>query len=368
MSSQTEGRYEGRFTASSGKKIRRLTGGVLALLILLLGLARLGAEGFKLLAYADVYIGGSRLLRYRDIDQSEVQIPDLPDNPVVPLDDGSSVLYQGHTYRLNRDLVTLLFLGIDRNLEDDKLIGEAGQSDVMLLIGLDTKTGQTTVLNISREANAQVDIYSVDGYYVETRNEQITLAFAYGDGREGSCENTLRSVSRLLYGLPISSYLALDMNGIQAANEAVGHVKLNSLIDVNMPDGTTVKKGDLIELQGQNLDRYIRTRTQEIDANAQRMVRQKQFVTEFSKLAVSKSKRNLSYPVELFSALAPYMVTDLEMADVTFLSSAFLSHSAHFSFRDLTGSFGKLNGSTIFYPDETDLFEAVLQVFYTRVD
>jgi LCP family protein required for cell wall assembly len=366
MSTRSDGPYQGHFAASKKKKARRISGGVLVLLVLLLSLVRLGAEGFKLMAYADVYVGGGKLLRYKNVEQ--VEVPDLPDNPVVRLDDGTTILYQGHTYKLNQDLVTLLFLGSDHSLEEEKTIGRAGQSDVMLLVGLDTKTGQTTVMNISRETNAQVDIYSVGGYYVETRNEQITLAFAYGDGKEGSCENAMRSVSRLLYGLPISTYLALDMNGIQAVNDAVGHVKVKSLIDVDMPDGTHISEGDLFELQGQYLDRYIRTRTQEIDANAQRMERQKQYVTELSKLAVAKTKRNFSFPAKLFSALAPYMVTDLTIPDVTFLSSSYIAHEASFSFRDIKGSFGKLNGSTIFYPDEPDLFEAALQLFYTRVD
>ena len=62
------------------------------------------------------------------------------------------------------------------------------------------------------------------------------------------------------------------------------------------------------------------------------------------------------------------MVTSLEIPDVTFLSSVFLSHGADFQFRTISGTFGKLDGSTVLYPDETDLFEAVLELFYKRVD
>jgi anionic cell wall polymer biosynthesis LytR-Cps2A-Psr (LCP) family protein len=158
------------------------------------------------------------------------------------------------------------------------------------------------------------------------------------------------------------------MKGIEAANELVGHVKVKSLIDVRMYDGKVFHVGDTIELQGKYLDRYIRTRTQEINANSMRMERQKQYMIEFANLAFVRARKDLSFPVDLFSALAPYMVTNLDIPDVTFLSTTFLSHGANFSFRGIKGTLDKLNGTTVLYPDETDLFEAVLEVFYKQVD
>ena len=381
MSPQTEGRYEGRFAAPKRKTARRITGGLLALVILLLSLSRLGAEAFKLLSYADVFIGGGKMLVYGNVEKVDMgeAISDIPIFTEVPssepeagyvlwLNDGTTIVYQGHTYELNRNLTTVLFLGVDTDIEEEKTIGNSGQSDVILLMALDTTTGLTTLLNIPRDAYAQVDQYSVGGVNLGTQNEQITLAYAYGDGKKTSCENVALSVSRLLYGLPINTYLALDMKGIMEANEAVGGVTLKSLVDVHMPDGTDVHEGDMIELHGKNLDRYIRTRGQDLEANARRMERQKQYLTEFSKLAVQKARKNISFPVDLFSSLAPYMATNLEIPDVTFLSSTFLSHGATFEFRDLHGSFDMLNGSTVCYLDEVDLFEAVLQIFYIQVD
>ena len=365
MSRQNKGRFE------APNRGRRITGGLLALLILFLSLSRLGAEAFKLMSYADLFIGGGKMLVYGNVDH--VDFPEVINGeaetiPFKALDDGTSILYKGHTYVLNQDLATVLFLGVDNSIEEEQTVGIGGQSDVMLLVGLDTKTGDTTVLNISRDTYAQVDIYSVGHQFIETRFEQITLAYAYGNGRETSCENAAKSVSRLLFGLPISSVLALDMQGLDAANEALGHVKVKSLIDVKMADGKTFRQGDVIELQGQYLDRYIRTRTQEVDANVARMARQKQFLLEMVRLAASRTKKSPTFPVEFFSTLAPYMVTDLEIPDVTFLSSVFLNQGANFNFRDIDGTFGKLNGSAVFYPDELDLFEAVLQVFYKQTD
>ena len=380
MSRQTKGRYEGRFAAPKRQRVRRLGGGALALLILLLSLARFGAEAFKLLSYADVLIGGGRMLVYGSVQSVDVgdsvngvpvfnAVPEHPpEDYILRLDDGATIVYQGHTYELNRDLVTVLFLGIDHEIHETEIIGTGGQSDTILLVGLDTKTGEATVLNISRDTYAQVDVYSIHNQYVETVNQQITMAYGYGNGKETSCENAMRSVSRLLYQLPISCYISMDMEGIMAANETVGGVTLKSLSDMRLPDGRQLMEGDEIELHGKNLERYIRIRADTVDSNAMRMARQQQYVTEFVKKGVAKTRETLSFPVDVFSTLAPYMVTNLEIADVTFLSSTFINHGANFSFRTVEGSYGKLYGSPVFYPDEADLFEAVLQVFYTRVD
>lgn len=359
-----------------------MTGAVVLLLVLLLSLVRLGAEAFKLLSYADLFIGGRNMLIYGDVNAVDIgksvnEIPiynELPSSEpeedyIVRLNDGTTIVYQGRTYELNRNLATILFLGIDHKIQEAEMVGLGGQSDVILLIAMDTKTGKTRILNISRDTYAEVEAYAADGVYMGTKPLQITTAFAYGNGKETSCENAVRSVSRLLYNLPIRSYLALDMNGIQAANEAVGHVTVNALDDIEMTDGTKFKKGDPIELQGRWLDRYLRTRSKEVvDANAKRMERQVQYVKAFSKLVVEKSKASISFPVDLFSALAPYMVTNLDIPDVTFLSSTFLSHGAEFTLRGITGTYGVLNSTAVLYPDELDLFEAVLELFYLPVD
>lgn len=378
MSPRTE-RYQGRFAAAR-RPARRLKGGLLALVILLLVLARGGTEAFKILGYADLLLSGGRMLIYGDVQKVDIGdelngipvVTAVPEDPtqeyILRLNDGTTIVYNGHSYELNRNLTSILVLGVDKTIQDTEVVGTAGQSDVMLLVCIDTKTGATKLLNIPRDAYAQVEVYSTAGKYIETSFQQITLAFAYGNGRETSCENAMRSVSRLLYGLPIGSYLAVDMNGIQEANEAVGGVTVESLIELRCADGRTIQPGDKLELHGRDLDRYIRTRDHDLEANRRRMERQVQYLTEFSKLVVARSKKDLSFPVELFSSLAPYTATDLDIRDVTFLSSTYLSHGAEFSLRGIDGTFGKLNGSTVCYLDEIDLFEAVLEMFYTQVD
>ena len=384
MSQQIRGRFEAQPDASHVRP-RRLVRSAVVVAVLLLALARIGTEAIKLLTYADLLLGGGRMLVYGDVQKVDLgasiarnglSIPILTEVPeeaptedyILKLNDGTTIVYQGHTYELNRNLTTVLLLGIDHTIQDETLPGNGGQSDVILLAGLDTVTGEANLLEISREANAEVDVYSISNRFIETRFEQITLAYAYGNGRDTSCENTVRAVSRLLFGLPISAYLAIDLDGLMEANEVIGGVTVKSLIDVQLPDGTNVKEGDMVELHGKNLERYIRTRTEALDGNQKRMERQKQFLLEFTKQAVARAKENLTFPVELFSALSPYTVTNLDISDVTFISSVFLNHGAQFNLRTIQGTLEQYNESSIYYLDEVDLFEAVLQVFYNRID
>ena len=372
MSRQNE--YSGRFEARPSKRtaLRRISGWIAALLFLLICTARLGTEAFRVMGYYDLFFGGRGLLQNRDVTSVDIAdsltSPDGESIDVRKLDDGTTVIYKGHTYKLNQDLATVLFLGIDQEItEEDTVYGLGGQCDVILLAGMDTKTGEVVLLNISREAYAQVEVFSVDGGYLETRFEQITLAYAYGDGKKTSCENAVRAVSRLLYGLPIGSYVAIDMNGIIEANEAVGGVKLESLIDYS-GDGVTFRKGETVELHGHAVDRYIRYRTHDLYGNKARMEREKQYLTEFAKLVVQRSIKRITFPATLFSSLSSYMATSLTVPDVTFLSRCFLENGARFTFRSVDGTYDLLNGSAVCYLDEVDLFEAILQVFYLQTD
>ena len=73
-----------------------------------------------------------------------------------------------------------------------------------------------------------VALYSEGGSYIGTENLQLCLSYAYGDGKALSCDNTVISVSRIFYNIPINSYFSLDLEGIAAVNDSVGGVLFHS--------------------------------------------------------------------------------------------------------------------------------------------
>ncbi len=366
---------------SPGKRILR----VLVIAIIVLLCLAIIATATVLILY---HVGRSKMLDYEDFQPqfpqpgetvftaptepqpTESTIETTEADKILTYDDGKTVSYRGETYILNENITTVLLIGVDKNeVEGGELRGNGGEADCILLLSLDTETGETKIVNISRESYAQVDIYSASDKLIESRGTQLCRAYAYGDGGELSCENTVKSVKRLLYGMPIHSYVALDMRFIAAANDAVGGITLTALSDVEMPDKRIVKAGTEIELWGMEAERYVRYRDKKLlTSNLLRMDRQKQYVELFAKKALSETKQDLSTLLELYNAMSEYMTTDLSLADVTFLLGTFLSSGATFEFTAIDGRLDRLDINAIYYLDETDTYETVLDIYYTKVE
>lgn len=343
------------------------------LLVIVLVLVGLAGAGVAWLMIQLEHGRGQMLVNY---DGVVFSLP-TEDERIVVVDNGQTITYNGHTYVLNENISTILFLGIDRDdmeeFEAVDVIGTGGQADVILLISQDTATGETKILNISRDTYAEFMTYSENGYQVGYKKGQICMAYAYGDGMETSCKNMVSSVSRLLYGMPISKYIAMDMAGVEAANDAVGGVTLDSMIDVCLPDGTEVSAGERITLRGEDCNRYLSAREHDIDGNNDRMLRNKQFVQAFVSQAKSQIKADLGVAATLYQEIMPYIVSDLDIGDVLFLAKTYLDYGVDFIFIGLDGTMDWLENQwgakvSTLYPDYDQLFETVLDIYYTEVD
>ncbi len=383
---QREKNEKGKFLKKKNQKPlkKRILKGLTVFLVVILSMSIIASATFLIL----FRLGRNKMLSYEDFQPQFPQvgetIPTLPteETPteteaetteadrILVYDDGKTVSYKGETYVLNENITTVLLIGVDREvLEGGKERGSGGEADCILLVSMDTETGETKIVNISRESYAQVDIYSASENYIESRNTQLCRAFAFGDGAELSCENTVKSVKRLIYGMPIHSYLALDMRFIGAATDAVGGITVTALSDVKMPDNRIVEKGTEIELWGKEAERYVRYRNKKLlNSNLLRMDRQKQYVELFAQKALAETKRDLTTVLDLYKLLSQYMTTDLSLADVTFLLGTFLNHGATFEFGAIQGELGMLEENAIYYLDETNTYETVLDLYYTKLE
>ncbi len=298
----------------------------------------------------------------------------LPDQTEDAYDDegGRLVKYKGSTYRLNENIVSVLCMGVDREElpEDSSVPGENGQADALFLVTLDVKTGKTTVIGLSRDALADVDVYSYGGSFIRTDNKQICLAYAYGDGKNTSAKNVMRSFSRLFYGMPLKYYFAMDLESIAALNDSVGGVTLTSLETLRL-SGKIVTKGEVVTLLGKDARDYVQYRDSKLlDSNNQRIKRQRQYLTEFSQKVLKMTKKNISVPVKLFKKVLPYSATNLEVSDVTYLTTRLLETNinGNFDFKIVKGKVVQGKKYAEFIVDETALYELILEVFYNKVD
>ena len=357
-------------TESAPRK-RHFLRGLLIALGVICGLALVASATFAIL----YHVGKSSMLNYADASIAFEDTPttpgqEPPEERLLTYDDGKTVVYQGKTYVLNENVTAILFIGVDKSsIKKNDVYGNGGEGDCILLIGLDTQTGQTNVVNISRDSYAQVDIYSANGKYLESRSTQLCRAYAYGDGEKLSCENMVKSVSRLLYGLPIQSYVAMDTQAIGFASDAIGGVTLVPQGDIIPFSYSDLPEGEEITLHGDAAMMYLRYRNKlKPEGNLDRMARQKQFVSAFMAQAMEATQADLSTILDLYSAISDYTYTDLSLADATFLLTTFMNHGASFDFSTVKGTNEVHGQNVIYYLDQTSLYETVLKVFYQPAD
>lgn len=287
---------------------------------------------------------------------------------------GDLVIYKGHKYRYNENITSVLVMGVDREKvnSDEKYLKEhgAGQADTMFVAALDTSSSKMSLISIPRDTMADIRTYNEKSKYTGTRNTQLCLAYAYGDGGELSCTNTVDAVSNVLYGIPIDSYVSINLSSISILNDAVGGVNVRVIGDLTGVD-PDLKEGANVTLLGDQAETYVRTREHEpLDANLERMRRQQQYITAFIQKGLQETRSDIMLPVDLLNLISDNAVTNVSVPKLTYLATEALGVS--FSSDDIYSIDCDIkegdSGYAEYYPDETKLFELVLKVFYTRID
>lgn len=283
--------------------------------------------------------------------------------------------YKGHTYKYNQDLFTVAFLGIDQ--EDLKTVDETdfvGAADADIVLTVDTKSGKTTAIAIPRDTMVDVDVWSESGIFLRTEKTQLCLAYAYGDGAEQSCKNSMNAISRILYSVPIQKYFALDLSGVSALNDAIGGVTVQALYPLPQYD---IKVGDTVTLKGKAAAEYVRTRDMDkVDASLNRVDRQVQYIKAYSQQLLPAVMRDFSTVSSLYNTASKYSQTNLTLNNATYVASLLLSKGiTNFETKTLTGTMKAEPDEKIanlahaqFYPDEDELMKIILSTFYVQID
>ena len=296
---------------------------------------------------------------------------DESENVEEPLElEEGQILVEGEVWEYNRDILTFLCLGVDARsgIGKEKTPGKAGQADAILMIVVNPGKEDIRVIAINRDTMTDIEIYDTAGMYLEEETAQITLQYAYGDGREKSCELMERAVSELFYGIPIHGYGALDMQSVAALNDAVGGVEVTVLEDMTKfkRDWT---KGKEVHLSGEDALLYIQRRdTAYLGTNLGRVERQKQYLTAYADKLKKKIKEDITFPVTLLGQIQKHMVTSLSVQEITFLADTLPRYD--FSMDNIISIPGESRMGEKheeFYIDDAALKQIVIEVFYDKV-
>ena len=282
------------------------------------------------------------------------------------------VVVDGQVYEYNDEIITFLCMGIDSHsgISKTKTPGRAGQADALILVVMDPKKEEIQIINVNRDSMTDIEIYDTAGVYLGRERGQITLLYAYGDGREKSCELMEQAVSELFYGIPIHGYIALDILAIATLNDAVGGVNVTVDEDVAMymPQW---KVGETVTLKGEEALYYVRHRaaeTGELGTNIRRIDRQKEFMAAFLQALKNQTKGNLSFPLSLYSKIEKHIVTSVSIEEITYLANMALSFDLSFgSMRGMNGDIMMGEESEEFHVNDAYLKQLVMDVFYQKV-
>lgn len=281
------------------------------------------------------------------------------------------VKYEDKIYAYNEDIMTFLFMGIDKN-SDVKEVAEGtngGQADALFLAVMNPHNKTIQVIGINRNTMTDIDLYNEEGAYINTVKAQIAVQHGFGNGVEESCEYQKKAVQKLFYNLPVHGYAAINMSAIPTINDAVGGVDVTVLEDLTGIDSVLVKDTQ-VHLMGQSAFWYVKYRdTNEFASADRRLARQKQYLNSFIGEAKAAAKKDISVAIDLYKAISPQMVTDITVDEVAYLAPLLTDY------RFDSDSFYMPEGETVmgeqfeeFYVDEDALYELILEVFYEEVE
>ena len=310
------------------------------------------------LAVVLVLYGGGRWLEKRaEKPETRTQLPQA---------DQETVEVDGVTYRKKSRLTTILVMGVDHETQETYDYRKAGQADFLRLIVLDNKNKTVQQLQIDRDTITPVTMLGVLGDRYEPVTQQICLGYAFGDGRQSSCEVTVEAVENLLGGQKIDQYLSMGLDGISTLNDLAGGVTVTLKDDFSAID-PAMTKGTTLTLWGDQAEVYVRTRRSiGVGTNEARMVRQEQYIRQITGQLDEKVRQDQNFVLTAYDALEPYLYTNIPRGQLANEAWAAKDYERLETIKpEGTYQVGD-DGFMEFYPDAASLQQAVLQLFYEK--
>ena len=189
--------------------------------------------------------------------------------------------YQGKVYRRNTYVKAILCMGIDRpgSLEETMVAGSGGQADAIFLVAQDMARDKAELLMIPRDTMTEITLTDLSGNVLGRDIQHLALGYAYGDGRDKSCQYMKEAVSNLLGGLSIDGYMAISMSALPIINDGVGGVTVTVKEQGMERADPAFIYGQTVTLKGRQAEEYIRYRdTGQAQSALGRAERQKSYI------------------------------------------------------------------------------------------
>lgn len=281
--------------------------------------------------------------------------------------------YRGKKYRRNTAIRAILCIGVDTTgeMEQYQVSGAAGQADGIFLVAQDAAKDTVQILMIPRDTMTEITLFDYFGNELGKDVQHLTLAYAYGDGKEQSCKLMTEAVSELMFGLQIDGYFATNISTVEILNDEIGGV------EVLVEDEALAEKypefaiGEKVLLKGEQAEQYIRYRDiNQYQTALTRLERQKGYIKAYLETAKRRVEEDDQVIVRLMDDVEKYMITNMAKDQYMDMGMAVLNSPQIMD----DGDFISLPGEAVrtdlyeeFYPDEEKLKELVIRMFYKEM-
>ena len=276
--------------------------------------------------------------------------------------------YRGNTYKYNDHLSNYLFMGIDSSKEvnDVESQQDAGQADSIFVVSLDRAAEQVQVISIPRDTITEIEVFNPSGTSLGMTDNHINLQYAYGDGREKSCELMKTAVSKLLYDIPIQGYYAMNMSGISEVGKLVGDVEI-VVPDTSLEEQDPYfKEGTTVVINGDNVDEFLRYRdTGKSQSALVRQERQKTYLKALIPKLQEKMQTNSSFVGSLLDDIKPYTVTNL--GNDVFVKLLNAAGNSTMETQTIPGEGVEGKYYDEYHVNDEKLYELILSMFYNII-
>lgn len=276
----------------------------------------------------------------------------------------------GQVYRYNTSITNILYMGVDTETDSEvETAGAPGQADSIMMLSIDRRTRRMEIIAIPRDTMTKIRMYDNSGNYLGRATQHLSLAYAYGDGKEQSCRLVSEAVSQLLFDIPVQKYISSDISSIAQINDLVGGVTVTVPGDDLEYLGTRFKKGRTLTLDDETAEIFVRSRDIDEDfSNTGRMERQKVYLMAFLeklKVRAQDDMEGLLADIEELgdTSLSNLTSTDLDQL-LTILSENDLTEE-NYHILEGEDQLGELHDE--FYADEEKLQELILDLYYVKV-
>lgn len=243
--------------------------------------------------------------------------------------------------------VSILLIGTDTPINGD--VTEPARSDTLIVVTINPKKKQTTMVSIPRDSYARIVGYP--GGNAPDTVEKITHAYAYGEA-----EMTINSVQEFLQ-IPIDYYVRVNMQGLNDLVDALGGIEVTSPLTFTYTEGILYDHIRFVEGQTRTINgiealAFARMRNEDPEGDAGRQKRQRMVIEALVKKLLSLN--GVANYQQILSSLSTNVRTNLSFDNMMFIATSYSDTLRNVQQQSLQMFPFELNGISLMYVSDKE--------------